>query len=112
VGGSARTFLFDLTNTGGIACAATILIGHVQAFKGGINELAVGASMDFTAGVNEPPHLVFIAGAEGTSNGCQLQVTQTWYADFDPPAGQEFGYTITNIGSVPCSAENLLTWIS
>lgn len=112
VGGSARTFLFDLTNTGGIACAATILIGHVQASGGGFNELPAGASIGSGLSFNAPPNLVFIAGAEGTSNGCQLQVTKTSYAETNPPAEQEFDFIITNIGSVSCNAETLVAWIS
>jgi hypothetical protein len=110
--GGTRTFLFDLTNTGGIACAATILIGHVQASGGGFNELPPGASTGFGLSLNAPPNLVFIAGAEGTSNGCKLLVTNTSYAEANPPDEQMFNGTITNIGSVPCDAEDLVAWIS
>jgi hypothetical protein len=117
-GASPRAFLFDLTNTGGIACAATVLLGHVQTTVIATNELAGGASEDKTW-LNAPSNVSFIAGAEGIFdpsallNDCELQITKTWYSQvIIPHVEREFHFTITNTGSLPCNTEALLTSIS
>jgi hypothetical protein len=118
VGSGGRSFQFDLTNTGNIACGATVLLANEQSTVISTNNLAPGASQNLTW-FNAAADLSFIAGAEevvdpsALLNVCDLQVSQPSYSEvIGPPAELEFHLTITNVGDLACTSEALLTSIS
>jgi hypothetical protein len=103
-----RKFYFNIQNTGGIACAATILLSSLTSTtswsSGGIN---AGASQNWVWNNANPLTASYLVGLSPTGSTstatCQFEVTRTWYSQ-QPGGERRFNWTIKNVGTIACVA--------
>ncbi|MET0233293.1 MAG: hypothetical protein ABW224_01505 [Kibdelosporangium sp.] len=111
--GGEREFWYQIKNVGAIACGTDINLYSVPDITGSWNTGGVNVGQSVTKHWNNANPLgnVYAAGVspEGATSTtpCQFEVTREWYAQ-QPGGEREFWFTLTNVGTIACSAEILL----
>jgi len=111
--GGEREFHYNIKNIGSISCATNIHIYSLPDIAGAWNTNGVAPGGSVTKHWNNASaSSAYVAGL--SPNGatattpCQFEVTREWYAQ-QPGGEKEFWFTITNVGTIACTAEVLLS---
>jgi hypothetical protein len=112
--GGERELWFTLTNIGGIACTADILLGFkTTATSGSTGTLAPGGSSGTVWNNANPLTTAYIVGFSpqgATDIACEFELTQVRYLqriNSDGRLEREFWFNYGNVGAITCSA----TWL-
>lgn len=110
--GGEREFHYTIKNVGTIACGTDIYLYSMPDSAGAWNTGGVNPGQSVTKHWNNAPsNAVYVAGTSPSgatsTSPCQFETTREWYVR-QPGGEKEYWFTLTNVGSIACSAEVLL----